>query len=171
MTRRAKTLYFPRNPGDPAPLRLSVTRRARLSEVDPLGIVWFGNYARFFEEASTELGRRCGLSYADFREARLLAPIAQFHVDYLTPIRLDEPFTVSCSYVWNPGARLNAEYEIAKPGAKPGGEPGGEPVARGWSVQLFLDAAADLRVCVLTPPLLERCRERWLRGEWKDLQT
>jgi len=163
MTRRAKTIYFPRNPEDPAPLRLSVTRRARLSEVDPLGIVWFGNYARFFEEASTELGRRCGLSYADFRDARLLAPIAQFHVDYLTPIRLDEVFVVSCSYLWNPGARLNAEYEIVKPT--------GEHVARGWSVQLFLDAAADLRVCVLTPPLLERCRERWQRGELKDLQT
>lgn len=162
MTRRARTPFFPRAAGDPAPVRLAVKRRVRLSEVDPLGIVWFGNYARFFEEASVELARRCGLSYGDFMEAGLLAPIARYHVDYLLPLQLDEEFEVACTFVWCEGARLDVEHEIVKMTR--------QTAARGYSVQMFLQAA-DRSVCLLVPPLLERCRQRWRDGGLKDLQS
>jgi acyl-CoA thioester hydrolase len=161
MTRRGRTVYFPRVASDPAPLRLRVKRRVRLSEVDPLGIVWFGHYARFFEEATAELSRRCGLGYRDFLDAELLAPIVRYHVDYLEPLLLDEECEVGCAFVWNDGARLDVEHEIVKAT--------GAVAARGCSVQMFL-RASDRRVCLLMPPLLERCRQRWRSGELRELQ-
>jgi acyl-CoA thioester hydrolase len=127
-----------------------------------MGIVWFGRYAIYFEEAAAELGRLCGLSYADFVGAGLRAPVAEYHVDYLVPLRLDEEFTISAALIWNEGARLNTEYELINAG--------GVPAARAYTVQVFTDAI-DGRVCLVTPPMLERCRARWLSGEFKGLQS
>ncbi|MFH0879607.1 MAG: acyl-CoA thioesterase [Lentisphaerota bacterium] len=162
MTRRAQKVYFEREPGSPAPLRWSGQRRVRFNEVDPMAIVWFGRYAIYFEEATAELCRRCGLSYGDFLRTGLRAPVATYHVDYLQPLHLDEEFTLSCSLIWNEGARLNSEYEIVKKD--------GSVAARGWTVQLFIDAATS-EVCLITPPLLAACRHQWKAGHFKDLQA
>jgi acyl-CoA thioester hydrolase len=162
MTRRTRSVNFRREAGAPPSLRFAVKRRVRFSEVDPMGIVWFGRYATFFEEAAAELGGRCGLSYADFFEAGLQAPIAEYHVDYLKPLLLNEEFTVVCSMVWSDGARLNSEYELI--GAD------GIISARAHTIQVFT-SKTDNQVCLVTPPLLERCRRRWLAGEFKDLQA
>jgi acyl-CoA thioester hydrolase len=162
MTRRERTVYFKSEPADPKPLCLRIKRRARFSEVDPMGIVWFGRYATYFEEGSTELGRVCGLSFKDFMDNNLRAPVAQCHIDYLQPIRLDEEFVISSTLAWNDGARLNTEYALLK------GD--GSIAIRGYTVQLFTNAL-DGQVCMTTPPLLERCRRRWLAGEFKELQS
>lgn len=162
MTRRANAIHFRRQAGAPSPLRFRVQRRVRFSEVDPLGIVWFGRYAVYCEEGAAELGRRCGLSYAEFHAAGLRAPVAEYHVDYLAPLRLDEEFSIVCTLVWDDGARLNTEYDLMKAGDT--------VVARARTVQVFT-RAADNQVCLVSPPLLERCRQRWLAGEFKDLQA
>ena len=162
MIRRARTVYFEREPGVPQPLRMTIRRRVRFNEADVMGIVWFGRYALYLEEAMAELNRRCGLSYGDFRDAGLFAPIAEYHVDYRQPLRLDEEFTISCSLIWNDGARLNTEYKLAKLDRS--------IAARAYTVQLFV-GAKDGRVCLVTPPILERCRARWKAGEFLDLES
>lgn len=161
-TRRARKNYFEREPGAPAPLRLKVERRVRFNEVDPMGIVWFGRYPLFLEEAAAELGRQCGLSYQDYIQAGLMAPVASVHVDYLVPLYLDEPFSIEAALIWTDGARLNTEYELIKAD--------GTTAARACTVQVFI-TAVDRRVCLLTPSLLERCRQRWKSGEFKGLQA
>lgn len=161
-TRRARKTYFEREPGAPPPLRMKLERRVRFNEVDPMGIVWFGRYPLFFEEGAAELGRRCGLSYQDYIQAGIMAPVASVHVDYLTSLYLDEVFSIVTSMIWSDGARLNTEYELVKAD--------GSLAARAYSVQVFINAV-DRRVCLITPPLLERCRARWKAGEFKDLQA
>lgn len=159
-TRRARKVYFEREAGAPDPLTWSVQRRVRFNEVDPMGIVWFGRYPLFLEEGAAELGRRCGLSYPDFIEEGLMAPVASCHVDYLVPLMLDEVFTIRASLVWNEGARLNTEYELIKAD--------GATAARACTVQVFI-SASDRRVCMVSPPMLERCRARWKAGEFREL--
>lgn len=161
-TRRARKVFFTREPDAPAPLQLTVTRRVRFNEVDPMGIVWFGRYPRFLEEGAAELGRCIGLSYQDYIEAGLMAPVASCQVDYLTPLYLDELFTIRASLIWNEGARLNMEYELTKAD--------GTVAARACTAQVFI-SATDRQVCMVSPPLLERCRARWKTGEFKDLQS
>jgi acyl-CoA thioester hydrolase len=162
VSRRGRSVYFPREAGVPAPLHLTVNRRVRFNETDPMGIVWFGRYAHYFEEGAAELGRLCGLSYADFLAAGLRAPVAKYQVDYLQPLVLDECFTITTTLVWNEGARLNTEYDLAKEN--------GTVVARACTVQVFTNAG-DGQVCLVSPSLLERCRARWRAGEFKDLQA
>ena len=158
---RRSTPYFERTPGAPAPVAVDVTRRVAFSEVDPLGIVWYGRYAVYFEEGAAELGRRCGLSYKDFFDAQLRAPIVQFHVDYTRMLRLDEVFTLRAAWVWTDAARLNTEYTLIKQD--------GALAASGYTVQMFLDAQTG-DACMASPALLLRCREQWKAGAFACLQ-
>jgi len=161
MTRRRTEGYFPRSDSDPAPLHVSVKRRVALREVDAVAIVWHGRYADYFEDAATELRRACGLTYADFRDAGLSAPIVQFHVDHHAPLVLDEEMTIRASLVWTGAARLNTEYEVLKDD--------GTTAAAGYSVQMLTDAVTG-EPCLAPPPLLQRCLQRWREGEFSCLQ-
>ncbi len=161
MARRRKLDFFARVPGSPPPVTFSLPRRAGFSEVDVMGIVWHGRYAQFFDEASSELRRRIGLSYQDFFDAGLEAPIVQLHVEYLHPLFLDDEFTVNASLIWNEGSRLDTEYRVVRKD--------GALAAAGYTVQVFTQTATG-EVCLVAPPLLERVWRRWRAGEFAALQ-
>jgi len=155
MRRRKK--YFERPPGSPEPVAIEVKHRVRFNEADPMAIMWHGRYPLLFEEASEELGRRCGMSYRDFFEAGLRAPIVELHIDYYQPLMLDEEFTIRASLMWHEGARLNTEFHIIKQD--------GSLATSAYTVQLFTDHQTG-EPCILSPAMLERCRSRWRAGEF-----
>jgi acyl-CoA thioester hydrolase len=154
--------YFEKNAGYPEPVTFSLKRRASFNEVDVMGIVWYGHYAIYFEEALRELGRRCGLSYQDYFAAGLQAPIVSFHIDYQQPLYLDEEFTIKASLVWSEGAKINTEYEIIKED--------GSIATRGYTIQVLVEAQSAGEACIIVPELIERLRKRWLEGEFKCLR-
>lgn len=157
MSLRRKKQYFERLPNTPGPIMAMVRRRVHFSDADPMGIMWHGRYPLLFEEASEELGRLCGLSYVDYREAGLYAPILTLHIDYYQPLRLDDVFTVSASLVWHEGARLNTEFQVIRED--------GALATSGYTVQLFTDHLTG-QPCMVSPGMLERCRDRWRAGEF-----
>ncbi|MDL1963326.1 MAG: acyl-CoA thioesterase [Deltaproteobacteria bacterium] len=155
--RRKKDAYFKSIAGMPEPLTVCIKRRVKFSEADVMGIVWHGRYPEYFEEGSAELGRRYGLSYKDFYEAQLRAPIVQLHIDHFKPLFLDEEFTIKASIIWNEGARLNTEYSLIKEG--------GDIAASGYIVQMLIDEISG-DVLIASPKILEKCRLRWNSGEF-----
>lgn len=155
LPRRRKGGYFPVETNAPQPIVARLTHRTRFSEVDPMAVLWHGRYAQLFEQANEELGRRCGLGYADFQQARLAAPIVQLHVDYFAPVGLAEVVTIMGSMIWSDGARINIEYEIRKEN--------GELAATGFTVQMFV--GEDGVPLMAVPEILESCRRRWRNGE------
>jgi acyl-CoA thioester hydrolase len=154
---RRKTAYFERVPGAPEPIVVEIRRRVRFNEADPMAIVWHGRYPLYFEEASEELGRRCGLSYPEFFEADLRAPFVEYHMDYFKPLFLDEEFTIRASLIWNEGSRLNTEFHLIKQD--------GSVATSGYTVQLFTDHRTG-EPYMVSPKLLEECRRRWKAGEF-----
>jgi acyl-CoA thioester hydrolase len=156
MRNRGKKAYFEQTADAPAPLEVEVRRRIRFSDTDPMAIMWHGRYPILFEEAAEELGRQCGLSYQEYFEAGLRAPIVALHVDYFLPLLLDEEVTIRASLCWHDGARLNTEYRIFKPD--------GSLATSGYTVQLLTDHRTGLP-CIIVPELLRRCQSRWRAGE------
>ena len=159
MTRRKKSDYFDVPDNSPAPVSASVTRRCQFSEVDALAIVWHGRYVSFFEEAATELGHKCGLTYEAMREAGVAAPVAQLHIDYYRPHGINERFSVRASVIWCEGARLNTQFVIT-------GEDGSCACA-GYTVQMFVETATGV-VCIFPPPLLTAFHDQWQAGKFHD---
>ncbi len=159
---RVKTTeYFDKIPGAPEPVSFEIKRRVSFNEVDIMGIAWYGQYAIYFEQAQTELGRRCGLSFNDFYVSGVRAPIVKFHIDYYQPLQLDEEFTVKASYLWSEGAKINIEYAIIK------GD--GSIATRGYTVQMFIDGKNN-QPYIVSPEILENLRKRWKNGEFKCLK-
>lgn len=157
MAVRRKKAYFEQITGAPEPIVVEVKRRVHFNEADPMAIMWHGRYPLLFEEASEELGRRCGMSYKEFYESGLRAPIIELHIDYFQPLFLDEQFTIRASLLWHDGARLNTEFHLIKQD---------ESLATSaYTVQLFTDHRTGAP-CIVSPEMLERCRSRWRAGEF-----
>lgn len=159
MRPRKRKSYFEQDENAPAPIVAEILRRVHFSEADAMGIVWYGRYSLYFEEAAEELGRICGLSYKDFYETGLRAPIVEFHIDYSRSLHLDEEFTARASLIWHEGSRLNTEYVLYKLD--------GTLAASGYTVQLLTEAKTG-EVCIVSPALLERCHNRWKTGEFQQ---
>ncbi|NVN91089.1 MAG: acyl-CoA thioesterase [Desulfuromonadales bacterium] len=157
MNIRRKKIYFERLAGSPDPVVMDIRRGVHFSDADPMGIMWHGRYPLLFEEASEALGSRCGLCYGEYREAGLYAPILSLHIDYFQPLYLAEEFTVRASLIWNEGARLNTEFQVLKQD--------GSIATSGYTIQLFTDHLTG-QPCMVSPAMLERCRNRWKAGEF-----
>jgi len=157
MNMRRKKSYFAPIAGAPPPIIAEVKRRVHFNEADPMAIMWHGRYPLLFEEASEELGRRCGLSYGEYYAAGLRGPIVSLHIDYYQSLFLDEEYTVRASLVWTEGARLNTEFHVIKED--------GSLATSGYTVQLFTDHQSG-EPCLISPEMLESCRRRWLAGEF-----
>jgi acyl-CoA thioester hydrolase len=157
MNMRRKKSYFPPIDGAPPPIVAEVKRRVHFNEADPMAVMWHGRYPLLFEEASEELGRRCGLSYADFYAAGLHGPIVSLHIDYHQSLYLDDEYTVRASLIWSEGARLNTEFHVIKQD--------GSLATSGYTVQLFTEQKSG-QPCLVSPAFLETCRQRWLKGEF-----
>jgi acyl-CoA thioester hydrolase len=153
--------YFPKITGAPAAISFEIKRRVSFNEVDIMGIVWYGQYAIYFEQAQTELGRHCGLSFQDYHQSNVRAPIVKFHIDYYQPLYLDEEFTVNASYIWSEGAKVQIEYSVIKND--------GSIASRGYTVQMFIDSKNN-QPYIVSPEILEKLRVEWKKGKFKCLK-
>jgi YbgC/YbaW family acyl-CoA thioester hydrolase len=80
-------------PGPPAAVSLpfSVQERVRWSDCDPLGIIYYGAYVRYFEAAEHEMFRAAGLPYEVMRVQRhVQLPRKAFAVEFHSPAQMDE---------------------------------------------------------------------------------
>lgn len=150
----AKTKYFKEIEGAPAPLTFEIKRAVRFDELDPLGIVWHGNYASFFEEARVALGKHYGIGYLDFSDNNVVIPLKKFHADYNIPLEFDKTYTVRAILHWNPAARLDYEYEIYNEN--------GDLATSGYTVHMMLDKQGN--ILVVKPPFFESFCEKWQKS-------
>lgn len=69
----------------------AVQERVRWSDCDPLGIIYYGTYIRFFEAAEHEMFRQAGLPYEVMRVQRhVQLPRKAFQVEFHSPAEMDE---------------------------------------------------------------------------------
>lgn len=78
-------------PVAPNALPVVVQERVRWSDCDPLGIIYYGTYIRFFEVAENEMFRAAGLPYHVLRvERQVQLPRKAFQVEFHSPAEMDE---------------------------------------------------------------------------------
>ena len=73
----------------------SVTQmRVRYAETDQMNVVYYGNYAQYFEVGRVEAIRQLGYTYKDMEASGVIMPVVEMHVRYLRPATYDDLFTV-----------------------------------------------------------------------------
>ena len=97
--------------------RFTIEEHVRWSDTDRAGIIYYGQFLRFFEIAETELFRAVGLPYAEvFDRFDIWLPRVQIHFDFRKPLVLDDLIEVS-AYVGRFGNKsLTLRFEVNKKG-------------------------------------------------------
>lgn len=68
----------------------TIQLRVRYHDCDPLGIVYHGHYAKFFEIGRTEAMRKHDFSYKQLEEHGVAMPVVEMNIKYFRPARYDE---------------------------------------------------------------------------------
>lgn len=97
--------------------RFTIEEHVRWSDIDRAGIIYYGQFLRFFEIAETELFRTVGLSYSEvFDQLDIWLPRVQIHFDFKKPLLLDDLIEVS-AYVGRFGTKsLTLRFEVNRKG-------------------------------------------------------
>jgi acyl-CoA thioester hydrolase len=128
------------------------TINIRFSELDPLGIVWHGNYVQYFEDGREAFGKEFNLKYFDFFNAGLIVPIVKLDLNYKKDLKYGEVITVETRYIDSPAAKIVFEYKIFNTRDN-------DLVTTGSSTQVFLN---DKKQLLLTsPPMFEQWKRQW----------
>ncbi len=94
-------------------LKHSVLLRVYYADVDKMGIVYNGNYLRYFEIGRTELMRHFGIPYSLVEEQGYLLPLIEANIKWKGSARYDDTIEIETSFYpdfFNPKVRF--EYVI-----------------------------------------------------------
>jgi len=97
--------------------RFTIEERVRWSDIDRAGIIFYGQFLRFFEIAETELFRSVGMAYGEvFDRLEIWLPRVHIEFDFRKPLVLDDLIDVS-AYVARFGkSSITLRFEVRKRG-------------------------------------------------------
>ncbi|SJZ92372.1 acyl-CoA thioesterase [Sediminibacterium ginsengisoli] len=70
------------------------TVRVRYAETDQMDIVYYGNYAQYFEVGRTESIRDLGFTYKEMEAMGVRMPVVEMEAKYLRPAHYDDLITI-----------------------------------------------------------------------------
>jgi len=114
-------------------------------DLDPVNIVWHGNYAKYFEQARCHLLEQFNYSYDQMRESGYIWPVIDMHVRYIKPLHFSQKIRVQ-AFLREWEYRLKIEYLITD-GVT------GLRHAKGSTMQVAVDSATR-EMCLLSPRIL-----------------
>ena len=86
--------------------------RIRYADVDQMGYMYYGNYARLYEIGRVEALRDLGVRYKDLETAGVMMPVYENKSRYIAPALYDELVEIRIIINEIPKARIVFNYEI-----------------------------------------------------------
>jgi acyl-CoA thioester hydrolase len=89
------------------------TIRVRYAEPDQMDVVYYGNYAQYFEVARAESIRHLDYTYKDMEAMGVMMPVVELQCKYLRPAHYDDLLTVKTELRELPaGHRIEFHHEV-----------------------------------------------------------
>jgi acyl-CoA thioester hydrolase len=130
-----------------------VAIKVQFYDLDPMGIVWHGNYPRFLEQARAALFQKISFGYREMAESGFAWPIVDLRIKYVRPIDLSRMLKVTATLVEYEN-RLKINYLIADIDDD-------LILTRAHTIQVTVDRATK-ELCFETPAALVEKVRRWL---------
>lgn len=86
--------------------------RIRYDEVDKMGYVYHGNYAKYYHISRTELLRKIGICDSSMETYNILMPVVDISIKYLNPIFYDEIIVIKTIMLSIPTSRMKFSHEV-----------------------------------------------------------
>ena len=75
----------------------TITTEIQFYQLDPMKVVWHGNYPQFFEQARSALLTRLQYNYAEMEQSGYLWPIVKMDIKYVKPLTLGQEIEVTAT--------------------------------------------------------------------------
>jgi acyl-CoA thioester hydrolase len=86
--------------------------RVRYADVDQMGYMYYGNYAKLYEIGRVEALRALGLRYKDMESSGVMMPVYENKSKFLFPAVYDELLSIKVIMKEMPSTRMIFFYEI-----------------------------------------------------------
>ena len=134
-------------------LYAEIVTKIRFSEVDSMGIVWHGAYAKYFEDAREEFGNKYDFGYLRIFREGYYSPLVSLDFKYKNPLIYGESVRIEIEYVNTESAKICFNYKIFN-------TKNNVLSTVGSSVQVFLDK--EYRLVYYTPDFYEEWKKKYL---------
>lgn len=86
--------------------------RIRYADIDQMGYMYYGNYAKLYEIGRVEALRSLGLRYRDLEETGIIMPVYENKSRFISPAKYDDLVTIRVIIKELPKVRIVFNYEI-----------------------------------------------------------
>lgn len=129
----------------------SIELTAQFYDLDPMQIVWHGNYARFLEQARCALLDRIGFNYPQMAATDWAWPIVEMRTKYVKPIRFGQAVRVTATIVEYEN-RLRIDYRLEDVAS-------GEVLTKAQTTQMAVNQHTGEALLESPPCLLDAVRK------------
>lgn len=138
-------------------LKSSLVVPVRFSETDAMGVVWHGNYLKFFEDAREKFGKEFGIEYLDMYRNGYFTPIVKSEINHKASIFYGEEAQVNITLEKHDAAKIIFQYEVINLANN-------AIAAIGMTMQVFMNAE-DRSLELIKPSFYAEWEEQ---QEWLD---
>jgi len=107
-------------------MKVKITYTVPFHDTDALGIIWYGNYYKYFELVRNFLFEKIKFEISEWKNQKLMLVITESNCKYLKPLKYNDKIIISAS-VSESVYRLKLNYKIYK---------GKILVATGYTIQV-----------------------------------
>ena len=107
-------------------MKVKITYTVPFHDTDALGIIWYGNYYKYFELVRNFLFEKIKFEISEWKNQKLMLVITESNCKYLKPLKYNDKIIISAS-VSESVYRLKLNYKIHK---------GKILVATGYTIQV-----------------------------------
>ena len=134
-------------------LSADVLIKAQFYDLDPMQIVWHGNYVRFLEQARCALLDKIDYNYSEMLRSGYAWPVVDLRVKYVRPVRFGQEVRVTATMVEYEN-RIKIDYRIADLAT-------GDVLTKAHTIQVAVDVASN-EMCFESPAALTDRVRRFL---------
>lgn len=127
-----------------------VTLKAQFYDLDPMQVVWHGNYPRYLEQARCALLDRIDFNYAEMQASGFIWPIVDMQIRYVRPIRFAQEVVITSTLLEYEN-RIKIGYRITDRATV-------ETLTKAQTTQVAVDPATNELSFVSPPALIEKVR-------------
>lgn len=124
---------------------VEVSIKVPFHDVDAMGVVWHGNYFRYFEVAREALLNQFDYGYRAMGESGYIWPVVDTRVKYRDVVKFEQQILVRAT-VLEYENRLKIGYEVVDAAS-------GKRATSGYTIQVAVSAASG-ELCFVSPQIL-----------------
>lgn len=114
-------------------------------DADAMGVVWHGNYFRYFEIAREALLKQFDYGYRQMKESGYVWPIIDTRVKYVSPLLFEQRIRVNARLTEYEN-RLRIDYVITDAES-------GKKATKSYTIQVAVEEKSG-EMCFVSPPVL-----------------